>query len=141
MNFRTKAMSFIVALCILSFAGGFCIANAGEATKVIGKANIKKGTELGGMVILGQGVSTGFVFVAFEDTTLYLTEKVDPIEGEHSGGYLADASGFPHHCPTHGKEVMGAGVIGLPNDQINSENSGIEIILFEMSPKAGGTNG
>jgi hypothetical protein len=136
MTFRTKMMSIIVALCLLSFLGGALIANAQDtATKVIGKATIKKGTELGGAVMVGPGMSKGFLFVAFEDTTVYLIEKVAPKEADaegpaHNGGYLAESDGFPHTCPVHGREVMGPGIIGIPNDQIKASNGAITITLF-----------
>lgn len=131
MTFRTKLMSTIVALCVLSFIGGICIANAqDQGTKIIGKAHIKKGTTLGGAIELAPGVMSEFLFTAFEDTTVYITEKVAPVPGTHSGGYLAQADGFPHRCPTHGKEPMGKGMIGIPNDQIKAEPDNIKIELF-----------
>lgn len=131
MNFRSKLTFVVVALCALSFLGGVCIANAQDSTmKVIGKAHIKKGTTLGGAIEVAPGMSTSFVFVAFEDTVVYLTKKLDPVEGTHSGGYLADASGFPQDCPVHGKEILGAGTIGIPHAQIEDMPDNIRIELF-----------
>lgn len=75
------------------------------AVKVIGEATIKKGTELLGAIFSENAVMRKFMFKAFEDQTLYITEKIDASE-ESPGGYLLDGTGFIHHCPTHGREPM-----------------------------------
>lgn len=130
---RNRIMIAVVALCMLSFVGGMCISESQAAggTAVIGKANIKAGTQIGGMAEVADGQYTSFIFIAFEDTVVYITEKVDPVEGVHPGGYLADAAGFPHACPTHGKEIMTGGMLGIPVSQLEAEPGKIEIILFE----------
>jgi len=91
--------------------------------------------------MVGQA-STGFMFVAFEDTTIYILEKIAPVAGSHNGGYMADSDGFPHNCPTHGLEPMGPGIILIPQQLV--DDGTVEVMLFEQGmPNAGdgSTNG
>ena len=134
MQFRTKLTMAIALLCALSFVAGICVNTgfaqpAAKSQKVYGKLTIKKGTELGGMAVVAQGVMTPFQFIAFKDQTLYITQILEPVEGKHSGGYLLDASGFSHDCPAHGEETID-GVIGVPHDQIKAEPDNFMVEIF-----------
>ncbi len=119
MQFKTKLMSGIVVLCILSFVAGFMVNKGFAASQsVIGKATITKGTKLDGVIGYPPNITT-FNFIAFKDQTLYITEQVEPIPDKHPGGYVLDGSGFSHDCPFHGEEIIGTKegsivMIGLP---------------------------
>lgn len=117
-----------LALAGLVYEVNSTYAAEGTATAVIGKATITKGTEIGGLVTLGPGEVTGFIFTAFEDQELYIIEKIEPKAGVHNGGYILDASGFAHDCPHHGKEVIEDATIGLPIEMVNDGT--VVIILF-----------
>lgn len=119
MQFKTKLISAIIVLCVLSFVSGFAV-NKGFAAgqTVIGKATITKGTLLNGVIGNPPNITT-FNFNAFKDQTLYIIEKVEPIPDKHPGGYVLDGSGFSHDCPFHGEEIIGTEegsivMIGLP---------------------------
>lgn len=107
MQFKTKLMSGIVVLCILSFVAGFVV-NKGFAAgqTVIGKATITKGTLLNGVLGNPPNITT-FNFKAFKDQTLYIIKKVEPVPDKHPGGYVLDGSGFFHDCSFHGEEIVG----------------------------------
>jgi len=128
MNFRTKLTSAVVVLCVLSFVASVCVF-AAEGTKVLGKATITKGTTLPGMSMINDTQGLGFTFVAFEDQELYIIDKVAADPGIHKGGYILQADGFQHACPTHGLETINMGKIVLPIELV--EDGTITIILYE----------
>ena len=117
-----KLMSMVIVLF-------FVWINIGAAMElpVIGKAAIKKGTELPIVVMTGPtDVIVGDV-TAFEDQVVYLTAAVLPVEGEHRGGYTADGEGFVHDCKIHGREVMGISILIISIEQVESGEITIEL--------------
>ena len=131
---RTKLMVAIVALCVLSFAAGVCINEAlASGTKIIGKAKVKKGSVLMGLVMTPRGLLP-IVVEAFEDQEIYIFDKIPATEGNR-GGYSADGEGFVHNCPEHGREVMSGApiMIVIPLEQTEKADSGVTVLLFENS--------
>jgi len=119
-----KLISMITLLCVLSFVGtGFAI-----ELPIIGKATIKKGVALPIIVMeSATDVSVGEA-VSFEDQVLYILNVMEPLPGQHRGGYNLDAQGFMHDCPVHGKEIIGPSIIALPIEEV--ENGNVAIKLF-----------
>lgn len=121
----------IIIACALSFVVGPIISNvfAGPPQipmKVLGKATIKQGTTLAGVLMLAPNQVTGFQFTAFKEQTMYIVEVVKP-EGKQQGGYVLDGSGFSHFCPVHGEEVMESGMIAVPQSKVDAGDVIIEL--------------
>lgn len=120
-SMRKKLLFLGIAMCVASFIAGVAVSSAADSQAVIGKAFVKKGTELGGVVfknVNGAQISGEFVFKAVKDQTLYITKKVPPLDGVHNGGYILIGDGFAHDCPHHGEEIMEKATIGLPTEQV-----------------------
>ena len=122
----------IIIACAISFTAGFSVneglATPAEGTKVIGKATIKAGVKLDGVVMLVPGQMTNFRFKSFKDQTAYILEKVEP-EGDVPGGYLIDGDGLSHDCPIHGEEPMNMSILIVLQPQVDSGD--VTIRLFE----------
>lgn len=100
----------------------------GEATPVIGKATIKKGTVLVGAAVNRNGTYGMFEYYAYEDQIVYIMKEVPAENREIAGGYILDGDGFITLCPVHGREEMAGGVIMLPYKQVKED--GIIIEMF-----------
>jgi hypothetical protein len=140
LSLKLAIVSFtIAALALAGLIMEINSAYAAEATAIIGKANIKAGTEFGGITMISKTKGTPFTFTALEDQTLYVIKKLGPKAGMHNGGYILDATGFKHSCPAHGLEVINETArIGLPIEMV--DDGTVEIILFEQGmPNAGDT--
>jgi hypothetical protein len=106
--------SLLICFLILCLTAGMCFA----AENVIGKAHIKKGTELGGVLVINNKILP-FVFISAKDQDVYILQSVPPMEGVHRGGYSLEGEGFLHMCPEHGVEAMPEmSTIGLPIEMI-----------------------
>jgi len=127
------AIAIIVA-CAISFTAGFSI-NEGLAdyvvvqdTKVIGKAIIKAGVRLDGVVMVMPGQMTEFRFKSFKEQTAYILDKV-AAEGTTPGGYILEGDGLAHDCPIHGEEPMGTSMLVVTQPRVDSGE--VTIQLFE----------
>ncbi len=77
--------------------------------KVLGKLHIKKGVDVLILLKFNEGAMP-LSGTAFEDQTVYITKIIK--EGEETF-YRADGDKFIHDCPAHGREVLGADVMGV----------------------------
>jgi hypothetical protein len=91
-----KFLLLLLSLSLLLAASSVAAAPA----KVLGKINLKAGQAVAILV----NSRTVVRAVAYEDQTFYITEKII-VEGELLG-YAADATGFVHNCPQHGREPL-----------------------------------
>jgi hypothetical protein len=120
-SLRKKLLFLGIAMCLASFIAGVAVSSAADSKPVIGKAFVKKGTELGGVVFMnvnGAWMPAEFIFKAVKDQILYVTKKVPPLADTHNGGYILIGDGFAHDCPHHGEEIMEKATIGLPTEQV-----------------------
>jgi len=122
-----------IIVCAISFTVGLPI-NEGfsaEGIKVLGKATIKAGVQLNGVIMLStsrfnSSRITGFRFISFKDQTMYIIEKIET-EGNVISGYILDGDGFSHACPTHGPEIMKQSMIAVPQSIIDSGDVTIKL--------------
>ena len=133
MNKRTSLIASIVffALAALALVGIVTEANA-TPMKVVGTATIPSKIILSGILPLDDGTFTAFTFKSYSEQVLYIVERIEAKTIKGSGampaGYIMDASGFKHDCPTHGLETMSDGLIFVTDDVADA--LGVEIKLF-----------
>jgi hypothetical protein len=125
---KNLLMLAIVLLCATSFV---VVAAAQTSSTVLGKAEIKKGTRLGGVLLPGGNKAIPSTFIAYEDQVMYIIQILDAKPGKHNGGYMLSGDGFIHSCPIHGKEIMGNARMALSNDAVNS--GAVTVIMFQRS--------
>jgi hypothetical protein len=101
------------------------------ADNVIGKAHIKKGTDVAVFIpVPGQeGVYMPFNGTAFKDQTFYILEKIKANDG--SIAYKIDGHGFSHDCPAHGEEIFNVDLIIIVIESQPDFEKNIKIEIFK----------
>ena len=120
----------IALLAIVMFA--LMLTSVTAADKVIGKAHIKKGTNVNVFIpVPNSGSHMPFHGVLFKDQTFYILKKV---KDNDTFIYKVDATGLSHDCPAHGEEVFNEQIFIVFTDEA-VDGDKIKIELFEEKGK------